>query len=78
MQTEGPVALEDAEEGQGVDCGPPGEPSLGAIMAAIQDLKGSLVPKQNALMVDITLLRADLKKVTATETDIARLQSTSK
>ncbi|KAJ1185683.1 hypothetical protein NDU88_002473 [Pleurodeles waltl] len=51
-------------------------------MAAIQDLKGLLEPKLDTVTVDVTLLRADLKKVvekvTTAETDIACLQTTSK
>ncbi|KAJ1154010.1 hypothetical protein NDU88_006767 [Pleurodeles waltl] len=51
-------------------------------MVAIQDLCGSLEPKLDVVTVDVSLLRADLKKVaekvTNAETDIARLQSTSK
>ncbi|KAJ1203818.1 hypothetical protein NDU88_007599 [Pleurodeles waltl] len=51
-------------------------------MAAIQDLHGSLEPKLDAVTVDVNLLCTDLKKVkenvTNVETDIARLQSTSK
>ncbi|KAJ1150449.1 hypothetical protein NDU88_003240 [Pleurodeles waltl] len=39
-----------------------GELSLGAIMASIQDLKGMLESKLNAVTVDVSLLRADLKK----------------
>ncbi|KAJ1163681.1 hypothetical protein NDU88_004135 [Pleurodeles waltl] len=62
--------------------GPPDKPSLNAIIAAIQDLKGSLEPKLDVVTVDVTLLQADLKKVvekvTNVETDIARLQSISK
>ncbi|KAJ1118817.1 hypothetical protein NDU88_007004 [Pleurodeles waltl] len=49
-------------------------------MVAIQDQHGLLEPKLDAVTVD--LLRADLKKfqlkITNTETDISRLQSTSK
>ncbi|KAJ1202047.1 hypothetical protein NDU88_005850 [Pleurodeles waltl] len=81
-QTEGPLAGKDAEGGPSAVRGPSAEPSLGAIMAAIQDLKGSLELKLDAVMVDVTLLRVDLKKamekVNSTETDIARLHSTSK
>ncbi|KAJ1217085.1 hypothetical protein NDU88_004680 [Pleurodeles waltl] len=51
-------------------------------MAAIQDLRGSLEPKLDAVTANVTLLRADVKevaeKVTNAETDITRLQSTSK
>ncbi|KAJ1170372.1 hypothetical protein NDU88_002249 [Pleurodeles waltl] len=65
-----------------MDQGPSGEPTLGAIMTAIQDLRGSLEPRLDAVTVDVTLLRADLKivteMVTDAETDIVRLQSTSK
>ncbi|KAJ1206442.1 hypothetical protein NDU88_001847 [Pleurodeles waltl] len=81
-QTGGHVVLDNAKGAQEKDHGPSGEPSLGAIMAAIQDLRGSLEPKLDTVTVDVTLLRADLKKVTEkvinAETDIARLQSTSK
>ncbi|KAJ1103192.1 hypothetical protein NDU88_000619 [Pleurodeles waltl] len=70
------------QEEQEMDQGPPGEPSLGTIMAAIQDLKGLLEPTLDAVTMDVTLLKADLKKVaekvTNAETDIAHLQSTSK
>ncbi|KAJ1119829.1 hypothetical protein NDU88_008014 [Pleurodeles waltl] len=76
------VVPEDAEGGQENDRGPADEPSLNAIMAAIQDLRGSLEPKLDAVTVDVNLLRADLKevaeKVTNAEPDIAQLQSTSK
>ncbi|KAJ1138525.1 hypothetical protein NDU88_004906 [Pleurodeles waltl] len=58
------------------------EPSLRAIMAAIQDLKTSLEPKLDAITIDVTLLRADLhkmsNKVTSAELHINLLQSTSK
>ncbi|KAJ1195246.1 hypothetical protein NDU88_004527 [Pleurodeles waltl] len=51
-------------------------------MAGIQDLKGLLETKLDAVTVDVTLLRADLKKVmekvTTTEMDITRLQLASK
>ncbi|KAJ1082987.1 hypothetical protein NDU88_003148 [Pleurodeles waltl] len=51
-------------------------------MAVVKDLRGSQEPKLDAVMVDVTLLCADLKKgtekVTKAETDIAWLQSTSK
>ncbi|KAJ1216062.1 hypothetical protein NDU88_003668 [Pleurodeles waltl] len=53
-----------------------------ASMAAIHDLKRSLKPRQDAVAVDVGLLRVDLQKVSnkvsTAETDIARLQSTSK
>ncbi|KAJ1119212.1 hypothetical protein NDU88_007398 [Pleurodeles waltl] len=66
------------KEGPGPSC----EPSMGAIMAAIQDMRGSLEPKLDAVTMDVTLLQADLKKVAAKVTNaemgIARLQSTSK
>ncbi|KAJ1176444.1 hypothetical protein NDU88_001724 [Pleurodeles waltl] len=78
----GAVVPEDVEGGQERDRGPADELSLRAIMVSIQDLRGSLEPKLDAVMVDVNLLRVDLKKVlekvTNAETDIARLQSTSK
>ncbi|KAJ1210045.1 hypothetical protein NDU88_005413 [Pleurodeles waltl] len=39
------------------------EPSLGAIIMAIQDLKTTLEPKLDAVMVDVSLLRADFQKM---------------
>ncbi|KAJ1114037.1 hypothetical protein NDU88_002277 [Pleurodeles waltl] len=81
-QAGGPMTLEDAGEGLEAYGASPSEPSLGIIMAAIQDLKGTLEPRLKAVMVDVTLLQADPKKVaekvTTAETDIAHLQSTSK
>ncbi|KAJ1101413.1 hypothetical protein NDU88_006481 [Pleurodeles waltl] len=81
-QTEGPLVSDSAEGGHEKDQGHPVEPSLGAIRTAIQDLRGSLEPKLDVVMVIVTLLRADLKKVaekvTTAETDIAGIQSTSK
>ncbi|KAJ1093560.1 hypothetical protein NDU88_006660 [Pleurodeles waltl] len=78
----GTVVPDNAEGGQEKDQGPVDKPSLSAIMAAIQDLCGSLEPKLDTVTVDVNLLRTDLKKVTEkvtnAETDIARLQSTSK
>ncbi|KAJ1207423.1 hypothetical protein NDU88_002814 [Pleurodeles waltl] len=78
----GTVVPEDAERGQEKDRGPADEPSLIAIMSAIQDLRGSLEPKLDTVTGDINLLRGDRKKVvekvTNAETDIAWLQSTSK
>ncbi|KAJ1216326.1 hypothetical protein NDU88_003929 [Pleurodeles waltl] len=69
-------------QGQETEQNSPCEPSLSAIMAAIHDLKGSLEPRLDAVVVDVTLLQADLKKVlekvTTAETDIAHLQFTSK
>ncbi|KAJ1149209.1 hypothetical protein NDU88_002024 [Pleurodeles waltl] len=46
---------------------PPGEaePSLGAIMEAIQDLKSSLELKLDAVMLDVNLLRADFHNMVA-------------
>ncbi|KAJ1162915.1 hypothetical protein NDU88_003379 [Pleurodeles waltl] len=53
-----------------------------AIMAAIQDVKGTLEPKLNAATVDAALLRVDLKmaskKVTTDELHVNLLQSTTK
>ncbi|KAJ1191498.1 hypothetical protein NDU88_000814 [Pleurodeles waltl] len=40
------------------------EPLLGAIMAAISDLKPTLEPKLNEVTADVSLLRADLQKMT--------------
>ncbi|KAJ1155517.1 hypothetical protein NDU88_008247 [Pleurodeles waltl] len=40
------------------------DPSLSAIMAAIQDLKGTIEPKLDAVTEDITLLQTDFKKIT--------------
>ncbi|KAJ1165302.1 hypothetical protein NDU88_005730 [Pleurodeles waltl] len=61
---------------------PPREPLLSEIMAAIHDLKGSLEPRLGAVTIDVGLLQADLQKVSdkvsTAETDIVRLQSTSK
>ncbi|KAJ1163998.1 hypothetical protein NDU88_004445 [Pleurodeles waltl] len=68
--------------GQEKDRGPADEPSLSALMMAIQDLRGSLEPELDAVTVGVNLLCTDLKKVTEkvtnAEMDIARLQSTSK
>ncbi|KAJ1167097.1 hypothetical protein NDU88_007490 [Pleurodeles waltl] len=81
-QTEGPLVSDSAEGGHGKDQGPPVEPLLNAILTAIQDLRVSLESMLDAATVNVTLLRADLKKVaekvTTAETDIARLQSASK
>ncbi|KAJ1118985.1 hypothetical protein NDU88_007171 [Pleurodeles waltl] len=82
-QPVGPVTPDNVGRGrQEADQDPSGKPTLGTIMAAIQDLTGSLEPKLDTVMVDVTLLRAALKKVTEkvtiAETVIARLQSTSK
>ncbi|KAJ1214644.1 hypothetical protein NDU88_002262 [Pleurodeles waltl] len=75
------MALEDAW-GKGGGSRPLTELSLRTIMAAIQDLNGSLDPKLDAVIVDATLLHAGLKKVaeevTTAEIDITHLQSTSK
>ncbi|KAJ1098592.1 hypothetical protein NDU88_003700 [Pleurodeles waltl] len=52
-QTGGPVEPDNAEGGQEKDQDHWGKPSLGAIMAAIQDLRGSLEPKLDAVTVDV-------------------------
>ncbi|KAJ1087896.1 hypothetical protein NDU88_001055 [Pleurodeles waltl] len=39
------------------------EPSLGAIMAAISDLKSTLEPKLDTVTADVSLLLADLQKM---------------
>ncbi|KAJ1120821.1 hypothetical protein NDU88_008970 [Pleurodeles waltl] len=58
------------------------EPSLGAIMAAIRDLKSTLEPKVDVVMVDVALLCTNVQKVSdkmkTVETRIAYLQSTTK
>ncbi|KAJ1106527.1 hypothetical protein NDU88_003928 [Pleurodeles waltl] len=59
-----------------------GEPSVSAIMVAISDLKSTLEPKLHSVMVDISFLRVDFKKmsdkVSTGESDIKALQTTSK
>ncbi|KAJ1180941.1 hypothetical protein NDU88_006152 [Pleurodeles waltl] len=45
----GPATLEEAGEGQAAEVALLSEPSLGSIMAAIQDLKGMLEPKLDAV-----------------------------
>ncbi|KAJ1098336.1 hypothetical protein NDU88_003451 [Pleurodeles waltl] len=40
-----------------------GEPSLSTIMAAIQDIIGTIEPKLDTVTVDIILLRAVFKKI---------------
>ncbi|KAJ1141798.1 hypothetical protein NDU88_008128 [Pleurodeles waltl] len=40
------------------------EPSLGAMMKAISDLKTTLEPKLDAVTADVSLLRVDLQKMT--------------
>ncbi|KAJ1213717.1 hypothetical protein NDU88_001349 [Pleurodeles waltl] len=62
-QAEATLVGEDAERGPCADRNPQVEPQLDAIMEAIQDLKGLLKPKLDAVTVDVTVLRADLKKV---------------
>ncbi|KAJ1119075.1 hypothetical protein NDU88_007261 [Pleurodeles waltl] len=56
--------------------GPPRKPLLREIMAAIHNLKGSQEPRLDAVVVDVSLLRVDLQKVSdkvlTAETDIAR------
>ncbi|KAJ1167776.1 hypothetical protein NDU88_008165 [Pleurodeles waltl] len=51
-------------------------------MAAISDLKSTLEPKLDTVMVDVSLLRADLQKMadkmSIAESDIQTLRSTSK
>ncbi|KAJ1177490.1 hypothetical protein NDU88_002745 [Pleurodeles waltl] len=58
------------------------EPSLGAIMAAIQDLKTFLGPKLDAVTIDVTLLWTHLQKmsdkVMLVESHISLLHSMSK
>ncbi|KAJ1202529.1 hypothetical protein NDU88_006327 [Pleurodeles waltl] len=58
------------------------EPSLGAIMTAISDLKTTLEPKLDVVMTEVSFLRADLQKITdkvsTAKTNILMLQSTSK
>ncbi|KAJ1209363.1 hypothetical protein NDU88_004741 [Pleurodeles waltl] len=58
------------------------EPSLGAIMEAIQDLKSSLEPKLDTVTVDVNLLLADFhkmsEKVKSAELHIHLLKSTAK
>ncbi|KAJ1189151.1 hypothetical protein NDU88_005902 [Pleurodeles waltl] len=61
-QTRGSLVSDSAEGGHWKDQDPLVEPSLGAIMTASQDLRGSLEPKLDAVTVDVTLLRADLRK----------------
>ncbi|KAJ1184651.1 hypothetical protein NDU88_001454 [Pleurodeles waltl] len=39
------------------------EPSLGAIMAAIQDVKTSLKPKLDTVTIDVNMLWANLQKM---------------
>ncbi|KAJ1200725.1 hypothetical protein NDU88_004546 [Pleurodeles waltl] len=57
-----------------------GKPSLRAFIVVIQDLKGTLEPKP--VTIGVTLLRQDFKKiskkVTAAESHINLLQSTTK
>ncbi|KAJ1170904.1 hypothetical protein NDU88_002775 [Pleurodeles waltl] len=62
-QAGGSTTLEEAGWGQAMERALPSEPTLGSIIAAIQDLKGTMEPKLEAVTVDVTLLRADLKKV---------------
>ncbi|KAJ1200905.1 hypothetical protein NDU88_004726 [Pleurodeles waltl] len=58
------------------------EHSLGELMAFIRDLKGTLEPKHDAVIVEVSLLRADLKKlsdkVTTVESNVAVLRFTNK
>ncbi|KAJ1199915.1 hypothetical protein NDU88_003747 [Pleurodeles waltl] len=58
------------------------EPSLGAIIVAISDLKSTLEPKLDTVMADVFLLRTDLQKMadkmSAAEFDIQMLRSTAK
>ncbi|KAJ1175641.1 hypothetical protein NDU88_000928 [Pleurodeles waltl] len=58
------------------------EPSLGAIMEAVSDLKSALEPKLDTVTVDVSLLHADLQKmadkISTAESDIQTLRSTSK
>ncbi|KAJ1108057.1 hypothetical protein NDU88_005441 [Pleurodeles waltl] len=58
------------------------EPSLSTIMAAISDLKQTLEPKLDAVTIDVSLVRADFKKLTEkatrAETHIQALKSMSK
>ncbi|KAJ1190987.1 hypothetical protein NDU88_000304 [Pleurodeles waltl] len=61
------------------------EPSLRTIMAAIQDLWGSIAPLESKLdivQIDVNLLRMDMSKISANvaaaETHIDGLQATSK
>ncbi|KAJ1178206.1 hypothetical protein NDU88_003453 [Pleurodeles waltl] len=65
----------------GAESAPAGEPSLGAIMAATQDLKGTLEPKLDTVTIDVALLRAYIQKVrekvTTAESHIMHLQSTT-
>ncbi|KAJ1185650.1 hypothetical protein NDU88_002440 [Pleurodeles waltl] len=64
------------------ESGPLVDPSLGVVLSAIQDLRGCLEPKLDAVTVDVTLFRADFKKVTekvtTKESDFGHLQATSK
>ncbi|KAJ1188678.1 hypothetical protein NDU88_005437 [Pleurodeles waltl] len=52
-----------AELGQKKEQGEKTEPSLSAILAAICNLKGIIELKQDAVTVDVNLLRADFKKI---------------
>ncbi|KAJ1120672.1 hypothetical protein NDU88_008834 [Pleurodeles waltl] len=58
------------------------DPSLGAMMAAISDLKSTLEPKSDTVTADVSLLRVDLQKMkdkmSTAESDIETLMSTSK
>ncbi|KAJ1161162.1 hypothetical protein NDU88_001649 [Pleurodeles waltl] len=60
----------------------PAEPSVGAIMVAISDLKSNLEPKLDTVTADISLRCADLQKIagkiSTAESDIQTLRSTSK
>ncbi|KAJ1204632.1 hypothetical protein NDU88_000072 [Pleurodeles waltl] len=68
--------------GRGTEQVPLCEPSLREIMAAIHDLKGSVEPRLDAVAVDLGLLGLTFKKsptkVSTAETDVARMQPTSK
>ncbi|KAJ1164032.1 hypothetical protein NDU88_004479 [Pleurodeles waltl] len=41
------------------------DPSLGAILEAIRDLKSSLEPKFYAMKLDVNLLQADFRKMSS-------------
>ncbi|KAJ1181029.1 hypothetical protein NDU88_006240 [Pleurodeles waltl] len=68
--------------GQGSTGVGPAEPSLGAIMAAISDLKSILEPKLDTVALDVSLLCTDLQRMadmmSMAESDIQTLWLTSK
>ncbi|KAJ1155023.1 hypothetical protein NDU88_007759 [Pleurodeles waltl] len=60
----------------------PADPSLGAVMVAISDLKSTLEPKLDTVTADVSILHINLQKMadkmSTAESSIQTLRSTSK